>query len=72
MVEDHGIDINLIDELIREDRIEEVLDIVDKAILIDHYGFTLEETLELRNIWIKMSDRRINRGKSAKSKQKKK
>lgn len=72
VVEDHGIDINFIDELIREDRIEEVLDIVDKAVLIDHYGFTLEETLELRNIWLKMSNRRINRGKSAKSKPKKK
>jgi adenine-specific DNA-methyltransferase len=72
VVEDHGIDINLIDELIRGDRIEEVLDIVDKAVLIDHYGFTLEETLELRNIWLKMSNRRINRGKSAKSKPKKK
>lgn len=72
VVEDHGIDINLIDELIRENRIEEVLDIVDKAVLIDHYGFTIEETLELRNIWLKMSDRRINRGKSAKSKPKKK
>tara|TARA_R110002049_G_scaffold5204_7_gene36561 strand:+ start:3994 stop:5691 length:1698 start_codon:yes stop_codon:yes gene_type:complete len=72
VVENHGIDINLVDELIREDRIEEVLDIVDKAVLIDHYGFTLEETLELRNIWLKMSDRRINRGKSAKSKPKEK
>lgn len=72
VVEDHGIDINLIDELIRKDRIEEVLDIVDKAILIEHYGFTLKETLELRNIWLKMSNRRINRGKSAKSKRKKK
>ena len=70
VVEDHGIDINLIDDLIREDRIEEVLDIVDKAVLINHYGFTLEETLELRNIWLKMSNRRINRGKSAKSKKK--
>jgi adenine-specific DNA-methyltransferase len=70
VVENHGIDINLVDELIRKDRIEEVLDIVDKAVLIDHYGFTLEETLELRNIWLKMSDRRINRGKSAKSKPK--
>lgn len=71
VVENHGIDVNLIDELIREDRIEEVLDIVDKAVLIDHYGFSLEETLQLRNIWKKMSDRRINRGKSAKSKPKK-
>ena len=70
--EDHGIDVNLIDELIREDRIEEVLDIVDEAVLINHYGFTLEETLRLRGIWIKMSNRRINRGKSAKSKRKKK
>jgi len=72
VVEEHGIDVNLIDELIREDRIEEVLDIVDKAVLIDHYGFSLEETIEFRNIWKKMSDRRINRGKSAKSKPKKK
>jgi len=70
VVEDHGIDIKLIDELIREDRIEEVLDIVDKAVLIDHYGFSLEETLELRGIWIKMSNRRINRGKSSKPKKK--
>jgi adenine-specific DNA-methyltransferase len=70
VVENHGINVNLIDELIREDRIEEVLDIVDKAVLIDHYGFTLKETLELREIWKKMSDRRINRGKSAKAKQK--
>lgn len=68
VVENHGIDVNLIDELIRKDRIEEVLDIVDKAVLIDHYGFSLEETSQLRNIWRKMSDRRINRGKSAKSK----
>lgn len=72
VVENHGIDVNQIDELIRENRIEEVLDIVDRAVLIDHYGFTLKETLELRNIWKKMSDRRINRGKSAKSKPKKK
>jgi adenine-specific DNA-methyltransferase len=70
VVENHGIDVNLIDELIREDRIEEVLDIVDKKVLIDHYGFSLEETLELRNIWLKMSNRRINRGKSARSKPK--
>jgi adenine-specific DNA-methyltransferase len=72
VVEEHGIDVHLIDELIREDKIEEVLDIVDRAVLIDHYGFSLEETIEFRNIWKKMSDRRINRGKSAKSKPKKK
>lgn len=72
VVENHGIDVEFIDELIREDRIEEVLDIVDKAVLINHYGFSLEETLELRGIWKKMSDRRINRGKSAKSKLKEK
>ncbi len=70
VIENHGIDVNLIDELIREDRIEEVLDIVDEAVLINHYGFTLEETLRLRGIWIKMSNRRINRGKSSKSKKK--
>ncbi len=70
VVENHGIDVEFIDALIREDRIEEVLDIVDKAVLIDHYGFSLEETLKLRGIWKKMSDRRINRGKSAKSKPK--
>ncbi len=72
VVENHGIDVARIDHLIREDKIEEVLDTVDKAVLIDHYGFTLEETLQLRNIWKKMSNRRINRGKSAKSKSKKK
>lgn len=68
VVENHGIDVNQIDSLMRDNRIEEVLDIVDKAVLIDHYGFTLQETRKFRQIWLKMSNRRINRGKSAKSK----
>tara|TARA_R110002020_G_scaffold29940_7_gene94483 strand:- start:305 stop:1978 length:1674 start_codon:yes stop_codon:yes gene_type:complete len=68
VVENHGIDVKQIDSLMRNNEIETILDIVDKAILIDTYGFSKEETLQFRNIWRKMSDRRINRGKSAKVK----
>lgn len=70
VVENHGIDITEIDRLMRGNEIDEILDIVDQAVLINGYGFTKKETTRFRNIWKKMSARRINRGKSAKSKKK--
>ena len=55
------IDISEIDRLIREDKIEEVLQITDKIILQDHLGLTKKQVDILRNIWEKLSNRRINR-----------
>lgn len=58
-----NIDFDLVDSLIRERRIEEVLDIIDKELLIKQHGFNEQEVKQLRSIWKKLSDRRINRKK---------
>jgi len=58
-----NVDFDLIDSLIRQRKIEEVLDIVDKELLIKQHGFKIEEVNALRVIWKKLSDRRINRKK---------
>ena len=60
---DLDIDFNNIDQLVREKKIETALNILDKAILIDQYGFNQDEVILLRNIWKKLSSRRINRTK---------
>lgn len=58
------VDRQLIDSLLRERRIEEVLDIVDSELLIKHHGFKPEIVDQLRAIWKKLSQRRQNRSKS--------
>lgn len=58
-----NIDFDQIDGLIRERKIEEVLDIVDRALLIDYHGFEESEVLSLRRIWKKLMNRRLNRKK---------
>jgi len=58
-----NVDFDLIDSLIRQRKIEEVLDIVDKELLIKQHGFKIEEVNALRVIWKKLSDRRVNRKK---------
>ncbi len=70
VVENHGINLTVIDDLMRNNKIENILDIVDKAVLIDGYGYSQKEVNDFRNIWKKMSSRRMNRGKSVKSKKK--
>ena len=57
------IDFNNIDTLIRNREIEKVLNIVDEALLIKHHGFSKEEVNQMRGIWKKLSQRRINRKK---------
>ncbi len=57
------IDFNEIDTLIRKREIEKVLNIVDEALLIKHHGFSKEEVNQMRGIWKKLSQRRINRKK---------
>lgn len=61
VLSDLSIDFSHVDALIRLRKIEEVMDIVDKNLLIKHHGFTITEVEVLRGIWRKLSQRRINR-----------
>ncbi|PHK25092.1 DNA methylase [Nostoc linckia z16] len=58
---DSKIDLQEIDALMRQKKILEVLDIVDKALLIDQLGFSADEVTQFRAIWKKLSGRRIGR-----------
>ncbi len=60
---DLAIDFDHVDALIRKRKIEEVLDLMDEALLIKHHGFIKAEVNVLRGIWKKLSQRRINRKK---------
>lgn len=60
-IQDLATDFDEIDQLIRQRRIEEVLDIVDNALLIQKLKFTKNEVSQLRKIWRKLSNRRIKR-----------
>lgn len=65
------INFNEIDLLLREGKIEDVLDITDKVFLEGVVGLSAKETRELRDMWIKLRDRRLNRKNTpAKSKKK--
>ncbi len=55
------IDFNKIDKLIRQRKIDEVLDIVDNELLIGQLKFSREKVNILRGIWKKLSGRRQNR-----------
>lgn len=57
----HTINIKEIDALVRERKIDEVLDIIDQHLLIAHLGFEKEVVAQLRKIWRKLSQRRQNR-----------
>ncbi|EDN9283814.1 class I SAM-dependent methyltransferase, partial [Listeria monocytogenes] len=61
--DDLSVDFDEIDKLIRKREIEKVLDIIDEALLIEQHGFSKNEVTMLRNIWKKLSLRRINRKK---------
>lgn len=61
LVPDHLI--ATVDELVRAKRIEDALDAVDQAVLIDKLGFTTAEVTAARTAWITLRDRRNQRGK---------
>lgn len=56
------LDLNRIDQLIRKNEIEAVLDMNDQILLIDGLDLNKKDVSSLRRIWKKMRDRRINRG----------
>lgn len=64
LLSDSTVNFTEIDTLIRQRRIEEVLDIVDRQLLINQLGFDENEVNQLRVIWRKLSGRRLNRNKS--------
>lgn len=69
----HGaenLDLNQIDELLRKNDIEGILNMTDKVLLEDSLGLTKREIEMLRGIWEKLRDRRINRKNSRKEKSK--
>ncbi|WP_418061518.1 N-6 DNA methylase [Pimelobacter simplex] len=55
-----------VDELVRAKRIEDALDAVDRAVLIDKLGFTEDEVTAARRAWVALRDRRNRRGKTKK------
>jgi len=55
------LDLGQIHNLLLKDNIGAVLEITDKALLIDGLGLSERETKMIRRIWGKLRDRRINR-----------
>jgi adenine-specific DNA-methyltransferase len=55
------LDFALLDQQLRSGRIEDVLAITDKVLLVDGLGLSWQETSALRQIWQKLRNRRINR-----------
>jgi adenine-specific DNA-methyltransferase len=55
------LDLQQLDELLREGNISAALDITDTVLLQEGLGLSSAETRMLRAIWQKLRDRRINR-----------
>lgn len=53
-----------VDSMIRRDvAIDDVLNFVDKELLVSYLGFSYEECINYRNIWRKLQKRRMQRQK---------
>lgn len=62
---DHiDLDLEFIDKLLREKGISEVVDYIDKRLLIDELGFSPQSVKSINTIWRKLSNRRLKRGRS--------
>ena len=55
-----------VDELVRDKRIDEAIEVVDQAVLIDKLGFTRGDIEDARSAWRTLRDRRNGRGKRKK------
>ncbi len=51
------------DDLIREQRFEEALDLVDQGVLIEKVGLNPADVSSMREVWQRMRSRRMGRGK---------
>lgn len=61
ILKNSNINIQEIDKLIRQRKIEKVLDIIDEELLIKQLKFSKSDVAILRNIWVKLSNRRQKR-----------
>ena len=57
------VDVVYVDKLIREKKISDVLDYIDKIILNNKLKIYLKDIKKFRNIWQKLKNRRIQRNK---------
>lgn len=55
------IDIREVDSLVRQKRLEDALDIVDRKVLVEGLGIDRTDVAALRRIWAKLRDRRRGR-----------
>jgi adenine-specific DNA-methyltransferase len=55
------LDFKVIDQLLREDRIDDVLDMTDEVFLRQLMGLNTKQIKKLRSMWKKLSNRRLNR-----------
>lgn len=60
------LDFVLVDRYVRNGQIDALLEYTDRILLERGLGLTYDEVLELRGIWNRLSDRRINRKKDVK------
>lgn len=59
----HGL-VNFVDEQIRKNtNVETILDVIDKEVLIKYLKMDVEVCKDFRNMWNKMKNRRLDRGK---------
>jgi adenine-specific DNA methylase len=52
-----------VDALVRAKRVDDALDLVDRAILVEGLGFAENDVRHARQIWVTLRDRRLRRGK---------
>jgi adenine-specific DNA methylase len=52
-----------VDDLARQKRVEDAIELVDQAVLIDKLGFAPKQVKEARSVWHVLRDRRNRRGK---------
>ena len=55
------LDVKKIDRLIRANNIESVLDLTDEILLMNGLGLSSSDVKMLRNIWVKLRERRLRR-----------
>ncbi|MBS6268119.1 MAG: class I SAM-dependent methyltransferase [Tannerella sp.] len=63
--EDNAVIFDEIDAMLRKgESIDTILDFTDRKILIEKYGYSIEEVKLGRNIWKKLSSRRLKKGRA--------
>ena len=60
-IPDHDLDFQYVDRLVRNNQIVQVLDYTDNVLLKEKFGFSNSHIATFRNIWLKLSNRRISR-----------